>query len=402
VKIALLIEKELEDTEISVDELKKNIAFWYEKSKNNDKAIELYKEYLDEETYGKYRDFVSERLDKVMLNSEETNETKKLAYLDDMMIKYKKDPIYAKALLVKANIYLKNMEYEKILAMKSDLNQYGGEVLLLEVAKKQLANYYKLEKCQEAIGLENEYNLTVEKSQEAAAYNCYSKVSAYTKALAIAKSKIESEDLEEKLKWTYNSAKIYIKQGKNKLLILAADDIEKLQKIVGTDKYNDLIYEKIKAYYYLGGYDDLMLREVQKCEKLFPKSVKNLDVFEKVLLYAKKRKDTLLLMNYAKKMIDIQEQYKITTYTPRLELDYIEALREKKSYKKALNEDIKLLYKKLNDKQRAHVLYIAGDLSEKVDKIKEAKEFYTKCGEIVDDSAWVELCSENLKILEDK
>jgi len=402
IQIGTLLEKDIKNYDINADELKKNIAYWYEKSKNNDKAIALYKSYLDKEKYGKYRDFVSERLDKVMLNADEQNETKKLAYLETIMIRYKEDSIYAKALLAKANIYLKNSKYENILQMNGELKKYGGDALLSEVAKKQFAIYLVDKQCNKALNLELEYNLTVEVKQEESAYNCYSQLNKYEKALDISKKNMKSEALDEKLKWTYNSAKIYIKQAKFKALILAADDVDKLQELLKSDKYNDLIYNKIEAYYHLGGYDELMLREVQKCEKLFPDNVKNLDVFEKVLLYAKKRKDTSLVINYAKKMIDLQEKYNLVTYTPKLELDYIKALRTKGRYKEALAMDIKLLYKKLNDKQRAHVLYIAGDLSEKVKKFKEAKEFYTKCGEIVEDTAWVELCSENLQLLEDK
>ncbi len=400
-QIGTLLHNDIKNSQLDEDELKKNIAYWNEKAKNNDKAIELYKQYLDVEKYGKYRDFVSERLDKVMLGSDESNETKKLAYLDTIMTKYKEDAIYAKALLAKANILLKDAKYDEILSMKKPLKKYGGETLLKEVAKKQLAIYYHDKRCKEAVALEDEYNLSVQPSQEELAFNCYSQLNAYDKALSISKKKMKSDDLEEKLKWTYNSAKIYIKQRKNKALILAADDVDKLQKLVKTDKYNDIIYEKIEAYYHLGGYDELMLREVQRCEKIFPDSVKNLDVFEKVLRYAKKRKDISLIINYAKKMIALQEKYHLDTYTPKLELDYIKALREKGMYKKALEEDIKLLYKKLSDAQRAQVLYIAGDLSEKFKKFKEAKEFYTKCGEIVYDTAWVELCSENLQLLDE-
>ncbi len=401
-QIGTLLEKDIKNSQLDEDELKKNIAYWNEKAKNNDKAIALYKQYLEDEKYGKYRDFVSERLDKIMLNSDEKNETKKLAYLDTIMIRYKEDAIYAKALLAKANILLKDAKYKEILAMKEPLKKYGGETLLREVAKKQLAIDYHDKRCKEAVSLEDEYNISVEPSQEELAFNCYSELNAYKKALKISRNKMKSENLEEKLKWTYKSAKIYFKQGKNKALILAADDVDKLQKLLKSDKYNDLIYDKIEAYYYLGGYDELMLREVQKCERFFPNNVKNLDVYEKVLLYAKKRKDTSLIINYAKKMIDLQEKYHLSTYTPKIELDYIKALREKGRYKEALEEDIKLLYKKLNDAQRAQVLYIAGDLSEKFNKFKEAKEFYTKCGEIVYDTAWVELCSENLQILEDR
>jgi tetratricopeptide (TPR) repeat protein len=401
IQIASLLKEDIDKTDIDAGELKKNIAYWYEKMHNYDKAVALYKKYLEEEKYGKYRDFVSERLDKVMLNSAEENITKKLSYLDNIMIKYKGDAIYAKALLAKANLYLKNRNYEAILSMEKELKKYHGDALLKEVAKKQLAIYYHDRACRKAVALEEEYNLTIEPSEEEAAFHCYVKLSKYKEALAISKAKIKSDALPQRLKWTYNSAKIYKKMGKYKALILAADDVEKLQKLLKSSAYNDIIYDKIEGYYYLGGYDELMLAEVKKVEKLFPQHVKNLDVYEKVLSYAKKRKDSSLIINYAKKMIDLQEKYRLETYTPKVQLDYINALRDKGRYKQALDEVLKLLYKKLNDTQRAHVLYLAGDLSEKFKKIKEAKEFYTKCGEIVENSAWVELCSENLQLLEE-
>ncbi len=401
-EIATLLEHHLKDKELDEDELKKNIAYWYEKSKKNDKAIALYKQYLDEEKYGKYRDFVSERLDKIMLNTDEKNTTKKLAYLETIMIRYKDDAIYAKALLAKAELLLKNGNYQKILEMKEPLRAHGGKALLNEVANKALFDAYHDKRCQEAISLETEYNLTVRPTPESVAFDCYVQKSLYDKALRIAKEHTKDKQLQEKLKWTYKSAKLYSKLGRYKATILAADDVEKLQELVKTTEYNDIIYDKIEAYYQLGDYDALMLREVQRCEKLFPKNVRNLDVFEKILNYAKKKRDTSLIINYAKKMIELQERYKIDTYTPKVQLDYINALRDKKRFKLALDETLKLLYKKLNDTQRAHVLYLAGDLSEKFDKIKEAKEFYTKCGEIVENSAWVELCSENLQLLEDR
>ncbi len=402
VGIATLLQNDEQESLVNQDELKKNIAYWYEKSGEIEKAINLYKAYLEEEKYGKYRAFVLERLDKIMLHSNESNVTKKLASLDTIMIKYKNDAIYAKALQAKAQILLEQKAYEKILALGGELKKYGGEGLLKEVAKKQLKIYYHDRVCDKASNLLREYNLTIEPAEEEVAFDCFEKENAYEKALEISRKNLQKEDIEEKLKWTYKSAKIYKKIGRYKALILAADDIEKLEKIAKTNKYDDIIYDKIDAYYRLGGYDTLMLREVQKCEKRFPNNIKNLDVYEKVLLYAKKRNDTALVIHYTKKMIALQEKYNIETYTPKIELDYIEALRERKSYKKALEVDIKLLYKKLNDKQRAHVLYLAGYLSEKLEKKSEAKEFYTKCGEIVEDSAWIELCSDNLALLEDK
>jgi tetratricopeptide (TPR) repeat protein len=143
-----------------------------------------------------------------------------------------------------------------------------------------------------------------------------------------------------------------------------------------------------------------MLREVEKAQQLFPNSIKNVDLFAKVLRYAKSKKNDMLTASYAQKIMELQKRHKISDYSPMVELDYVNALKRLKQYSKALKEDVKLLYIKLTDAQRANVLYIAGELSLKTDKQKEAKEFFIKCGEIVEDSSWQRLCAENLKLLD--
>ncbi len=400
-QIASLLKSETPDNGIDDDELEKNIAYWHEKNRDIEQAIGAYQSYLTDQKQGRYRDFVSEHLDMVMLDAQEDNVTKKLAQLDGVMKKYKDEAIYAKALLAKATILLENKKLQEILDLKEPLLKYGGNDLLQVVAQKlQIAAYHD-RKCKDALALEAEYNLTVRPSEEEAAFICYKQNNALEKALDISLNKMKSEDLSKKLKWSYETEKLYLKLGKHKSLVLIAEDIDTLQKLLKTSKYNDVIYDKVLAYYRLGGYDDVMLHEVKRLEKLYPHAVKNLDVYEKVLNYAKKYHDNALIINYAKKMMALQEEHHVDTFTPMVQLDYINSLREEKRFQEALDETLKLLYKKLNDTQRAHVLYLAGDMSEHFKKIKEAKGFYTKCGEIVENSAWVELCSENLQLLDE-
>jgi tetratricopeptide (TPR) repeat protein len=182
---------------------------------------------------------------------------------------------------------------------------------------------------------------------------------------------------------------------------MIGEDIEKLSIMLQTIKYNDIVYEKAIAYYNLQKYDDMMLREVEKVEQFFPKNIRNIDLFNKVLRYAKSSKNDLLIVKYAQKIIELQKQHKIDDYSPTVEIDLVNALKRLKQYDKALKEDVKLLYIKLTDAQRANVLFLAGDLSLKVAKQKEAKEFFIKCGEIVEDSSWQKLCAESLKLFEE-
>jgi tetratricopeptide (TPR) repeat protein len=199
----------------------------------------------------------------------------------------------------------------------------------------------------------------------------------------------------------YKILNIYSKQGEHKSVIKLSEDIEKLSHILSTDKYNDICYVKAIAYYNLKEFNDLLLIEADKAQKLFPNDIRNIDLFSNVLRRAKKTRDNIQIKLYAEKIIDLQKRHKINDYSPMVELDYINALKALKQYDKALKEDIKLLYVKLTDKQQANVLYIAGDLSIKLDKKKDAKEFFTKCGLIVEDNPWLRLCSESLKLLEE-
>jgi tetratricopeptide (TPR) repeat protein len=383
------------------DQMYKDVAYWYELSGNKKMAYTLYKQYLKEYPRGEYAGFVNSRLDRVLLDVGEKNITKKMENINNILTNYPNDPVYKKALIEKAQILSQERNFNELFAMEAELKKYGGYKLLKYGAEKKISDDLKNDNCKDAIYLAQEYNATISPKYEMKYFECLIRTASYQKALDIAKTHLKERELPTRLEWMYLALKAYSKLDQNKKVILLAEDIEKLSKIVQTDKYNDIVYAKAEAYYNLKEYDELMLSEVRKAEKLFPDDIRNIDLFMKVLRYAKNRKNDLLIVNYAKKIIQLQLKHKINHYSPLVELDYINALKRLKQYDKALKEDLKLLYVKLTDKQRANVLYIAGELSLKMEKPKEAKEFFIKCGEIVEDSAWQKLCAQSLELLDE-
>jgi tetratricopeptide (TPR) repeat protein len=397
--IGLLIgEKQKKDKK---DEMYKDIAYWYELNSNKKMAYGLYKQYLKDYPRGQYVGFVNSRLDKLLLDVGEKNSTKKLANINNILANYPNDPVYKKALIEKAQILANERNFKELFSMEKELKKYGGFKLLQYGAQKKIVDDLKEDNCKDAIYLKQEYNATINPKYEIKYFECLMRVASYKNALKVAKQHFKERDMKKRLEWMYKALKAYSKLNYDKKTILLAEDIEKLSKIVKTDRYRDIVYEKAEAYYNLKNYDDLMLMEVNKIEKIFPNDIRNVDLFMKVLRYAKNKKDDLLIANYAEKIIKLQKLHKIDHYSPMVEIDYINALKRLKQYAKALKEDLKLLYIKLNDKQRANVLYIAGELSLKLDKPKEAKEFFIKCGEIVEDSAWQRLCSQSLELLDE-
>ncbi len=384
-----------------VDEMRKDIGYWYELSGNKDAAFGLYRQYLEDYPNGDYIGFVKSRLDKTLLDINEKNATKKMANIDNILAKYPNDPIYKKALIEKAQILIENGKYKKLFALEKELKANDGAKFLQYGAQKKISEDLKIFNCKAAMYLLDEYNITVEVQDEERLFNCLMKFAKYKKALNISQKYLEDKVLPKRLKWMYQTLKLYSKLDKNKSVVMLGEDIEKLSKVLNTKRYDDIVYEKAEAYYNLQEYDDMMLKEVKKAEELFPNNIKNIDLFSRVLRYAKNKKIDMLIVSYAQKIIALQKRHKISDYSPIVELDYINALKRLKQYSKALKEDVKLIYMKLTDVQRANVLYIAGELSIKTGKEKEAKEFFIKCGEIVEDSSWQRLCAENLKLLDE-
>lgn len=399
--IAIKIATELlsSSNEQYMDGISKDLAYWHDLDGKKNLAYGKYKQYLNDFQDGNSIDFVKSRIDKILVDLEELNSTKKLADLDKIMLKYPNDSIYKKALIQKAKIYILGDRYKELFDMKDDLSLSGGKEVLQIGANKKIALDLDNDNCKSAILLSNDYNITIKQNQEKKFFECLMRFAKYKQALTISKKYTSSKELHKKLFWMYKTLKVYNKLGYDKKVIMLGEDIEKLSKILKLDVYADIAYEKATAYFNLKEYDSLLLKEAQKIQELFEGDVRNIDLFAKVLRDAKNRKNHQIAVIYTKKIINLQNRYKMSDYSPQVELDLITALKYLKQYDEALKEDIKLLYKKLTDKQKANVLYIAGELSLKLNKTKQAKEFFIKCGEIVNDNSWQKLCVQSLKLL---
>lgn len=396
--IAYMLEKVKKNT--FQDELQKSIGYWEESRGNTEKALQKYTAYLKSFPKGQYKSFVLKHLDTLMIMQSEQNLSKKLSFIDVILQKYEDEEIQKRALEEKAKLLFALGRYDDILKMKEKLHKYKIEKIIKKSAEKIIINALENKQCEKAVVTMRDYNITLPADRyDEEIFTCYTETGMFTEAKKIAEEKIKTDDLHQKLKWLYLSTKLYKKLDQNKKVILAGNDVLKLSKALGEKKYDDILYDIAEAYYNLREYDDLMLKTVKEIEQRFPEDVRNIDLFIKVVHYAQKRKDLMLQINYAKKVIDLKKRYNVTAYSPRIEIQYIHGLQKIGQYKKALAEDKKLLQKTLNDEQKAEVLYLAGELSIALQRKKDAVSYFTRCGEIVQNSNWQKLCAENLELL---
>jgi tetratricopeptide (TPR) repeat protein len=398
--VASVFSSEEIDKYLDREELEKNIAYWYE-NHNRDLAIQLYQKYLEKYQNGTFRDFVQKRLDMLLLDVIDGNSTIKLNYYDELLQKYPDRTIQQKAILKKAELLVADKRYDEILEMKDILKEYGGESFLSQVAEVKTKQALSQTDCSIAMSLVNEYNLSIESFDQQKLFDCMMRTSRYKEANALCDKELKSSLLSDNLPWLYNKTKALNMLEKYQDAIKSAHDVEKISALLNNTQYKDILYEKAKAYYFTRNENgNQFLDTVVNIEKVFLDDIRNLDLFDRVVRFAKERRDDMMTLQYTKKMIDFQEKYQIDTYSPRVDIDYISALKNMGKYQEALDAVLKLLYKNLTDQQKANVLYLAGEISLKLNKTEEAKEFFIKCGKIVEDNAWQKLCSESLFIIE--
>ncbi len=381
------------------DDLLKSMGFWEESRGNREKAIAIYNQYLKQYKKGKNKIFVLKHLDTLMLLHNDANVSKKLQFIDLVLSKYEDPDIQKRALEEKAKLLLDQKRYGDVLQMRKKLHKYKLNKYVDQAALQETVRALQDQKCETAMKTIQDYNVTVEEKYDDKLFMCEIETGMFKDAMQTGKKHIDSKDLHEKLKWLYLMTKLYQKLDKNKKVILTGNDVYKLANTLGESKYKDVLYDIAEAYYNLREYDDLMLKTVHEIEKLFPNDIRNIDLFMKVVRYAQKRQDLLLEINYAKKVIDLQKKYKVKAYSPRINIIYAHGLQKLGKYKEALSVVRRLTTRKLTDRQRAEVLYLAGELSARLHRKEEAIRYFTECGDIVQDSEWQKLCAENLQLL---
>ncbi len=398
---ALQIAKILQDVNDKQfgDELLKSYAYWEEQKGDREKAIALYNKYLKIYPKGKNKPFVLRHLDMLMLLNEDANLTKKLSFIDQVLKRYTQADIQKRALEEKAKLLIKLKRYDEVLKMQKMLSRYKLDKYVKEAAEKGAEEALGKKACERAVAMIAEHNLTLPAKYDEQLYLCYLDTGKFKDAKKLADHRLQTKNLHEKLHWLYLMSRLYKKLDKNKKVIVVGDDILKLSRMLHEPKYEKILYDIAEAYYNLRNYDDLMLTIVKQIEKKFPNDLRNIDLFMKVIRYAQKKNDVMLQMNYAKKVLDLQKKYHIDTYSPKVDILYAHTLMKTGQNRKALDVVLPLLRRKLNDKEKAEVLYMAGEISLALHKKREAIQFFTKCGEIVQDSSWQKLCAENLQLL---
>lgn len=404
-KIALALRDRVDKQEIVYDSIFKDAAYWLELSGDKKGAYRMYKDYLT--TFingGEHEQFVRERLDRLFFDIDEDNLSQKIDKLNSLMSEYPNSDIYQKALLYKVKLYANNKNYSAVLGLKDEIlaldeknSSFSIEAkeVLIDSAKKLAQDALQKDDCKIALALRLEYNLTLDMLFDKKLFSCAKRLSSYELAKEIAKKYINQKDLKERLFWLYEIAKVYFLAKEYALAKEASNDAFNLANSLKEERFYDILYELAFSQKELNEFEAL-IDSAKKVEMLLPKNSKNIELYKGIVDIALKRKDDLVVTQYAKKALELQKDLKINLYSPKLDLIYAEALIRLNTLELAIEALLGI-----NDKDNeinAKKEYLLGYTYQKLQRFEEAKSSYKKCSEINITSPWINICKEALKL----
>ncbi|NOX16466.1 MAG: hypothetical protein GXP61_10700 [Epsilonproteobacteria bacterium] len=399
----LLLKNTNKDELDTKEELLKDSGNWYAKADEINKAYDRYKTYKKLYKDGVYIDEVNRAIDRLFFKLKETNTTKLIRYYNILIKKYNND-IKDKAVIAKAKLLLKEKKYQKVLSMKKmideavDQNSSVGKQLINSAATVLFYESLKKKQCKKAVDFVEKYKLDIYKADnEEMLYKCFLVTARYKKAQLLTIRGLENKNFKQKFKWLQKNIQVNSKLKEFDKIINLKKDLFTLSKVVKKPIMASSYRSLIRAYFSQKEYNNA-LKYLAQLDKKWPNDVKNLDLYYKIVNYANNQRDDLLLINYAKKMIKIQNRYKISTYTPKIELRYLDALKRLTKYKTAKKIALQLSKKKLKNQDKSRVLYELAEISIKLKQVKVAKKYFKKCASVKTKDMWSKLCSDSLKL----
>ena len=372
--------KKLKYTDDMYEPLLYYLAVWNYKAKNYKKSLYYIDLYLKKFPFGDYSDSLKALKDKVLFNLPENDLNAQLKYIDKIIKEYKGSEIALKALVKKAKILEKLKKYKEILAMEDKLNAvpktlFPEKEKFLNKVKKEYAIWLlNKNKCIDAVEVIKKYHLNLDKKYDDKIYECAMKAMDYGLASVICNKYLDSPDDKIFIKWMKRKIEALKGLGDYKNLVIAIDDLCGVYK-----KCHKYKLYKFFALWKLGDYK----KALEVANSIKEKDIKNTDVYIKIVKWGMENKNYLLAATFAKKIIDLQNEYKVYPYSPFVEFVYAKYTKNKKEAIKVLKE----VLKRVKGEEKARALFMLANLTNE-------KKYLDECLKVKNSKLWKGLCKD--------
>jgi len=385
------------------EELLKNRAVWLAKTKDKKEALLALNNYMKKFPDGDYIELVENIKDELFFDVSDLNASTKLKEYDKLIEEYGSDTIGERALYEKAKLLLEDKKYSELLALKDALENLDVEIytdkeqIIKDAAIENMKAALKNKDCIQVLTISNEYNITLSDKWDDGVYSCSMQGGDFELSKKIAAKNLKAKNIEDRKKWLYRYAKVEFATGNYTDVVDASKDLITLMENDKKSSYVDIYRTLFDTYQRLEKRDE-MIAAVVNIESVFGVDYKDIDRYVAMINVGSDMHDDSMIINYATKVMNIQESSKSYAQSPFVEFALYEAYMNKEDYSKAYDVIQSLDDKTLKAVERARQKYLLGNVLSKLWQDNEAKKAYQESIDADKNSPWAKLSQSALKI----
>jgi len=385
------------------EELLRNEGIWLSKTSKKKEALAALNEYLKKFSDGDFETEVQIAKDGLFFDVSDANFTIKLNNYDKLIEDYSNDSIGRKAIYEKAKLLIKNKKFREALDLEDSLLKLDSEEfpdvakMITEAAIGTMQNALEKKECQDVLRISSQYKIELSDKWDDGVYLCAMKGADFTLALKMTDKNLNTKDLEQRKKWIYRHIKIDFETGNYTNVIEASKD---LITLIGENKespYLD-VYRIIFDTYQRLENNTQMISAIMKIEDMYGLSYKDIERYVTVMSVGSQIKDNNLVVEYAKKIMQIQSEANSYVQSPFVEFTLYQSYIDIDENNLALDVIKSLDDRELTKIQRARQKYLLGSIYDRLWQDDNAKNAYDASIKADPTSAWAELAKAAKKI----
>ncbi len=385
------------------EELLRKLGLLYAEAGEKSKALSKFDDYLKLFPYGEGIAEVEKAKDGLFFEKDEPKGDAGVKKYDALIERYGNDPVGKNALYKKAQLLFKEGKFEKVLEIENDLyhlqsKEYPEVNKLIShsaigLTKKRLEEG----KCAEAIKLHRMYRVKLLPKWDPLTFDCALNMGNFPVAKKIAQAHIKARNIGERQEWLLRLVKTHFASGEYREALRGGKELLSLLEIEKNPQADEIYRVMFDASERIGDGNG-MIRYIKGCEASFGTDFKDIERYTQMMSLGLKRKDEVLVQNYAQKVMALQERTKTYTQSPFVEFTLAQSLINQEKNKEAIGILRTLNGRKLNAERRSRQHYLIGSLAMKLGQNAEAKRAFNASIKADPTSAWGKLAKEALAL----
>ena len=385
------------------ESLLSQVGIWLSKTENKKDALFALNSYLKKFPDGDFLYDVQIAKDGLFFDVSDANFTTKLADYDNLIKEYVDDSIGRKATYEKMKLLIENKEFRQALNLEDELLKLDTEEfndipqMITNAAIGTMQNALEQKECQSVLEISSQYKIELSDKWDDGVYLCAMKGADFVLAKKMADKNLKAQDLEQRKKWLYRLIKIDFATGNYTNVIAASKDLIILIDGNKESPYLDVYRILFDTYQRLEKNTEIITAMIN-IEKNYKLSYKDIERYITVMSVGSQMKDNTLVIEYAKKVMDIQTSSKSYVQSPFVEFTLYQSYIDKEENNLALDVIKSLDNRELTNTQRARQKYLLGSVYNRLWQDDNAKEAYNATIKADPNSAWAELAKSAQKI----